>query len=655
MESTMNIRFRFLLLAGLVSITLFAQSERDLRIEPAGPAHSFRGTGTYWAVVIGISAYQHLSPAAQLHFAHRDAEEFAGFLRSAAGGAIPSGHIRFLANEQATLAEIRAALHTWLVASAKPEDAVYFFFAGHGVLDDRDEGYFVAHDSDPQNLHATALSFQEVDRTLSSRLKAKLVILVADACHTGRLGWSSYSPDAPIRAAGPLERIGQGDRSFLKLLAASSTERSFEDEQWDGGHGVFTHVLVNGLRGAANSDNDDTVEASEAIDYVSRLVPERTDARQHPRVAGNFDAHLPLAYFLNAAPPAAKPVSLDVSGPPSSAVYVDNVFRGTIRNSGSLRIEALLPGSHALSTDFLDGATLEGTFTLGNLPARLTITSPSFTTLGQLRARLNAAQILEPGGAWDFYRSHTFSSVDQAAATALIRGALEGLGQACVNDYVQSTAMGPKQTMLRRAVDAYDRLQILGPNDAGLQMRALFCRGRLQIAQERFPEAVMTLENALKLDPQFACAYNALGVAYGRLNRPKEARRAFETAATLTPEWALPLFQIASQLIAAGDVARARPYLEKAVAYNPRSVSVRWSLLHVDRLLKRITDAQRQADELIRLNPGYAPTYFELGLADEAAGNLQGALEAYNTYVQLAPNYADTNEVRQRLEQLRRR
>jgi Flp pilus assembly protein TadD len=215
--------------------------------------------------------------------------------------------------------------------------------------------------------------------------------------------------------------------------------------------------------------------------------------------------------------------------------------------------------------------------------------------------------------------------------------------------------MGPKQMMLRRAVDAYDRLRTLRPNDAGLRMRGLFCQGRLQIAQERFPEAVVTLENTLKLDSRFACAYNALGVAYGRLNRPKEARQAFETAATLTPEWALPPFQIASQLIATGDVARARPYLEKAVAYNPRSVSVRWTLLHVDRLLKRIPEAQRQAAELIRLNPGYAPAYFELGLVDEAAGNLTGALEAYSTYVQLAPNYADTNEVRQHAEQIRRR
>ena len=133
--------------------------------------------------------------------------------------------------------------------------------------------------------NATAMSFQEVDEVLSSRLRAALVVVIADACHTGRLGWSSYSATAPSRAAEPLARIGQGDRSFLKLLAARPSERSYEDEKWNGGHGAFTHVLLEGLSGQADSDGDRVIRASEAIEYVSRRVPELTDSQQHPRVA----------------------------------------------------------------------------------------------------------------------------------------------------------------------------------------------------------------------------------------------------------------------------------------------------------------------------------------------------------------------------------
>jgi Flp pilus assembly protein TadD/uncharacterized caspase-like protein len=642
-------------LAALAFAAVLLAQIRDLKLEAPIPAKLPGDQGSRWAVVVGVSAYDNLPPAAQLRFAHRDAEEFAEFLRGPSGGALPASHIRLLTNEQASLAAVRAALHTWLVNSAGPQDIVYVFFAGHGVLDDHDEGYFVVRDSDPQNLRATGLSFQEVDRTLSSRLRAGLTILVTDACHTGRLGWASYSPGNPSRAADGLAKIGQGDRSFLKLLASSPSERSFEDDQWEGGHGVFTHVLLNGLRGEADRDSDRVVQISEEIDYLSRRVPERTNGTQHPRVAGTFDAHAALAVEVQPPAPAVKTVSLDVSGQSGSSIYVDNIFRGAIRNSGILRIEPLAPGPHAFSADFPDGASLDGAVTLRDIPARTTIMSPSATPLGQLRQRVKAGQMLETGGAWDYFRSQKFNGIERAPANEMITGALEELGQACVNDYVQSIAQGPKAPMLQRAVEAYDRLQAMYPGDTGYQLRGTFCRARLLIAQERFAEAIAELEKAQKIDSQFACTYNALGVAYSGMGRTKEARAAFETAARLTPEWGLPVFEIASRLVTAGNVDQARPYLVKAVAYNPRSMAMRWNLLHVDRVLGRLPDAEKDAAELIKLNASYAPAYLELGRAYEAAGNAARAASAYSTYLQLAPNFADSEAIRARVKAIRNR
>src|SRR5580704_11407538 len=97
-----------------------AQQQRDLRVESVTRPNPLGDRGARWAVVVGISQYQHLPPGAQLHFAHRDAEEFASFLMSQTGGLLAPDHIRLLANERATLAELRAVLHTWLVSSAGP-------------------------------------------------------------------------------------------------------------------------------------------------------------------------------------------------------------------------------------------------------------------------------------------------------------------------------------------------------------------------------------------------------------------------------------------------------------------------------------------------------------------------------------------------------
>jgi tetratricopeptide (TPR) repeat protein len=372
-------------------------------------------------------------------------------------------------------------------------------------------------------------------------------------------------------------------------------------------------------------------------------------------VAGTFDARLPLA--SSQLPPASsqlpRAVTLDVTGPAGSAVYLDNVFRGAIRAAGGLRVDALAPGPHAFSADFPDGSSLNGAVTLPDAPARVAIAPPGASPLAQLRARVNAGRVLEANGAWEFYRSQPFPAPDRAAAQALMAGALEEYGQACVADYVQSTATGLKRAMLQRAVDAFDRLQTMRPNDPSIETRKLFCRGRLLIAETRFAEAVVALEESLKRDSRFACAYNALGVALARVNRPKESRQAFETAAKLTPEWGLPPFQIAQQLVTSGEPGKAVPYLEKAVAYNPRSVVNRWNLAHVLRLAGNAGLAERAAAELIRLDPNYAPAYLELGQARETLGQPAMAAEAYDSYVLLAPNYAGTEDVRARAARLR--
>src|SRR3954447_26673459 len=97
----------------LVTALCAAQDQRDLRIQPLSRPAILRGTGSRWAVIVGISSYQHVPPGAQLRFAHKDAESFSTFLRSTAGGAIPADHIQMLTDEQATVSQVRAALHTW--------------------------------------------------------------------------------------------------------------------------------------------------------------------------------------------------------------------------------------------------------------------------------------------------------------------------------------------------------------------------------------------------------------------------------------------------------------------------------------------------------------------------------------------------------------
>ena len=529
---------------------------------------------------------------------------------------------------------------------AGPNDIVYLFPAGHAVRGDHGEGYIVAHDSDPQNLHATALSFAEINAAIGPRLRANTVIVIADACHAGGIGWAS-DPAAPSAMQGALESLGSPYRTVLKLLASRSREQSFEDARWGGGHGVFTFGLLNGLRGAAERAPDGVVRAGELLDSVSRVVPEQTGGRQNPRVAGNFDGGLPLAVLpIPRAMKPYEPASLRLRGAPGTVVYVDARFVGTIRPGGELVVENLRPGVRQLSLEEPGARPFEQELAL---PAGVTTldvnNAPEFAI-----ARLERLAAGDLNAAWQLFGGQPWTSI----ATARIAQALEESGQACVSDYVQSDTIALKAAMFQRAAESFVLLQSLRPDDTSLDARALFCHAGAAIAAGRFAEAEATLRQSLRLDPDFACSYNALGVALQRQSRLPEARAAFEQARKLTPSWALPPLQIANLLIAANDPARALPFLVDATRLFPKSVGLQWSRVRLNRVLKRPEAFLAAARAAIAISPNYAPIYAELGAFHEANGDTAKAVQAYDAYLTLAPNFPDSTGIRDRAQRLRR-
>ena len=83
------------------------------------------------------------------------------------------------------------------------------------------------------------------------------------------------------------------------LTSAEAAESSLEDERWGGGHGVFTHYLLEGIRGHADGfgdEKDGIVSVGELFEYVRAQVRRDTDGRQNPAIGTtHFDRRLPMA------------------------------------------------------------------------------------------------------------------------------------------------------------------------------------------------------------------------------------------------------------------------------------------------------------------------------------------------------------------------
>lgn len=266
--------------------------------------------GQRWALVIGVSDYRH-PEIPDLKYAHRDAEAFYEFLKSANGGAFPDDHVRLLTNSKATKDEVRRALTEFLVQT-KQNDLVVIYFAGHGLSMGEGYSYFLTSDADPYQIEESALNMEEIGNSLKSTIKAERVVIFADACFSGNL--NNYVKGRRFTAA-EQNRINRYLIEMAKtkpgiLSFTSSGEDEVASEAWlFWEHGVFTFVLISGLGGtitdtegrvkdfeSADADGDGIVTAGELMEYVTKYVPGYTKEQQHPQVSRtDFDLNMPLS------------------------------------------------------------------------------------------------------------------------------------------------------------------------------------------------------------------------------------------------------------------------------------------------------------------------------------------------------------------------
>ena len=109
---------------------------------------------------------------------------------------------------------------------------------------------------------------------------------IADACFSGSVGdqnssTTSYSDVQELR-----------DARLAVLL--SSTNQQTSAEMSSLGQGLFCYWLMNGLRGAADLNEDDYVTAGELFVYTRKVVELKSGGEQIPVIIGQNLDRIPL-------------------------------------------------------------------------------------------------------------------------------------------------------------------------------------------------------------------------------------------------------------------------------------------------------------------------------------------------------------------------
>ena len=322
---------------------------RDLKFKKEGTAPTGQTTVQIprsYALVVGIAHYKNLPKEAQLQYPNLDAESMYTVLISPEGGQFPAENVHKLIDEQATAANIRKELETWLPSVTKPDDRVLIYFAGHGFVANG-QAYIAPYDIDLNNIAGTAYPMDTLGHDVGSKINGKWKVLITDSCHSGAI-----TPEADRSTVN--KTLLDLDKSLFSITASRDREQSFESANWGGGHGIFTYYVVKGLEGEADTDGDGVVSADELAEYVHTNVREATNAAQNPTSErGSFDPNMVLAYnptHITAAKlPPPKYGSLVIeTNMDGVEVFVDGQSAGVVNKAAALRLPGIAPGAHTI-------------------------------------------------------------------------------------------------------------------------------------------------------------------------------------------------------------------------------------------------------------------------------------------------------------------
>lgn len=224
---------------------------------------------TLHALVIGINDYK--NPKLTLQYAVADAQLFADTLKKSASGLFDKVIIKTLTTRAATTAE-NIAHELKVLRTLNPDDLFVLYVASHGVVDDG-EYYLITSNvglTRTEKLKTDALT-QTALKELIANIPTTKKLIILDTCNASAAGDAiqlamltrGMSEDAAVKI------LSRAVGSTI-LSAATSSQEALEGYQ---GHGLFTWVLTEGLRGKADKGKSGYIKTTDIADYVGEEVP----------------------------------------------------------------------------------------------------------------------------------------------------------------------------------------------------------------------------------------------------------------------------------------------------------------------------------------------------------------------------------------------
>lgn len=255
--------------------------------------------GVGHGVLIGVANYHHIRKLPSVVI--NDVIQVNNILTDSQYCGYDAENIQILLDNDATLENIRASLDKIIFDSAE-DDSVFIYFSGHGGTFKTPRIYsaILPVNFSKTNIEKSCFSDAEFSATLK-RIKAKKILVILDACHSGgAIDFKDSDDELQYKFTDKsTDLISHG---IGRVIIASSREDEVSMILNGDGNSTFTKHFLDAMKGNCKTDGDGIIRVFDLFHHVSNTVNsdvyKYTEGKheQHPQFkADNLEDNFPIA------------------------------------------------------------------------------------------------------------------------------------------------------------------------------------------------------------------------------------------------------------------------------------------------------------------------------------------------------------------------
>lgn len=173
--------------------------------------------------------------------------------------------------------------------------------------------------------------------------------------------------------------------------------------------------------------------------------------------------------------------------------------------------------------------------------------------------------------------------------------------------------------------------------------KVLYALARVQIDEQKLPEAEANLKAYLKMNPNDASAYYGLGHLLHMLDKDDEAKAALDKSIALQPRQTESYYELGEIALHANDSAEAESDYARVLALDPAHGGALTGMGEVAFRAKNYRRAERYLRKAVLYAPNYAKAHQFYAMTLEKLGERTQAREEFATAQRLAAEQSRTS------------